>query len=178
MPTTTLATKKIFYGVTTFYEYSFFTYFIWANINNRKFKGIILILSIAFFLFLLIFYATAKFDRLDSFPIGVESILVLVYSSYFFYEQINNPNQLFIYNEYPFWIATGIMIYLSGTFFIYIFANQIPKNEVALYWSFTYIFLAIMNILFSVGMLIIGLNPKKKHHTKPNANHHHYLDIT
>ena len=116
--------------------------------------------------------------KLDSFPIGVESILVLVYSSYFFYEQINNPKQLFIYNEYSFWIATGIMIYLSGTFFIYIFANQIPKNEVALYWSFTYIFLAIMNILFSVGILILGLNPKKKHHTKPKANHHHYLDIT
>jgi hypothetical protein len=70
------------------------------------------------------------------------------------------------------------MIYLSGTFFIYIFANQIPENEVNLYWSFTYIFLAIMNILFSVGILIVGLNPKKKHHTKPKANHHHYLDIT
>ena len=69
------------------------------------------------------------------------------------------------------------MIYISGSFFIYIFANQIPKDEFALYWSFTYIFLGIMNILFSIGILILGLQPKQKHHTKPKANHH-YLDIT
>jgi hypothetical protein len=68
------------------------------------------------------------------------------------------------------------MIYLSGTFFIYIFANQIPKDEVALYWSFTYIFLGIMNILFSIGILLLGLKPKKN--TKPKAKRHHYLDVT
>lgn len=169
--------RKIVTGATTLYEYSFFTYFIWRNIKSKKFKRVIAIASAFFFLFLLFYYTNTKLKRVDSFPIGVESILILIFSFYFFYQEINNPDVLFIYNDYKFWITTGIMIYISGSFFIYIFANQIPKNQLAQYWSFTYLFLGIMNILFSVGILILGLNPKQKHHTKPKANHH-YLDIT
>jgi hypothetical protein len=172
-----LTPLKIYFGFTTLYEYSLFTFFIWSNIINRKFKRLIIIASILFICFLIFYYATARFGRLDSVPIGFESILILIYSFYFFYEQINNPNVLFIYNDFRFWITTGIMIYLSGSFFIYIFANQIPDNEFAQYWSFTYLFLGVMNILFSIGILLLGLKPKQKHHTKPKANHH-YLDIT
>ena len=171
--------RKIVTGATTLYEYSFFAYFIWSNITNKKFKRAILIASALFFLFLLFYYTNTKLKRVDSFPIGVESILILIFSFYFFYQEINNPEVLFIYNDYKFWITTGIMIYISGSFFIYIFANQIPKDQLAQYWSFTYLFLGIMNILFSVGILILGLNPKQKHHTKPKPTaNHHYLDIT
>jgi hypothetical protein len=173
----TIIAVKIFYGVTTFYEYSLFTFFIWYSIINKKVKKGIIIISCLFFLFLILFYSKENLYRLDSFPIGVESILILIFSSYFFYEQINNPTIFFIYNDYKFWIITGIMIYLSGSFFIYIFSNQIPENELSLYWSFTYLFLSIMNIFFSIGILILGLQPNQKHHAKPKPNHH-YLDIT
>ena len=120
---------KIFFGATTFYEYSFFTYFIWNNINSKKFKRVISIATAFFFLFLLLYYANTKLKRVDSFPIGVESILILIFCFYFFYEEVNNPDVLFIYNDYKFWITTGIMIYISGSFFIYIFANQIPIEK-------------------------------------------------
>jgi hypothetical protein len=110
-------------------------------------------------------------------PIGVESILILIFSAYFFYEQVNNPSVLFIYNDYKFWIITGMMIYLSGSFFIYLFANLIPKDQVGQYWSFIQIFVSLMNILFSIGLLVAGLQPTQKHHAKPKPNHH-YLDIT
>ena len=69
------------------------------------------------------------------------------------------------------------MIYLSGSFFIYIFANQLEKDLRDLYWSFTFLFQGIMNILFSIGILMIALKPKKLHN-KPDVNHHHYLDVT
>ena len=168
---------KIYYGFTTFYEYSLFAFFIWLNINNRKFRQVILIASILFVFFLFFYYTNATFKRLDSLPIGIESILLLIFTSYFFYEQINNPNLLFIYNDYKFWVTTGIMIYISGSFFIYIFANQIPKSEISLYWSFTYVFLGIMNILFAIGILLLGQKSNQKRQTKPKTNHH-YLDIT
>jgi uncharacterized membrane protein YozB (DUF420 family) len=168
---------RLVYGLTTLYEYLLFTFFIGFNIFNKNFRKFILIASTLFISFLIIYYSSANFKRLDSLPIGIESILILIFASYFFYEQISNPQILFIYNDYRFWIITGIMIYISGSFFIYIFANQIPNNELDLYWSFTYIFLGIMNILFSVGIIVLGLKPKQKHHTKPKANHH-YLDIT
>jgi hypothetical protein len=173
----TIFGRKLFYGLTTFYEYSLFAFFVWTTVQNKKVKKVILITSLAFILFLIFYYSTAHFKRLDSLPIGVESIFLLIFCSYFFYEQINNPDVLFIYNDFKFWIVTGIMIYISGSFFIYIFANQIPRTEFALYWSFTYIFLGIMNILFAIGILILGLKPTQKHHAKPKPNHH-YLDIT
>lgn len=176
VPKTSVA-LKIFYGLTTFCEYSLFTYFIWANIQSKTARKVILITSCCFTLFLLLFYTNAKFYYLDSLAIGVESIFVLAYSSYFFYEQVNNPSVLFIYNDYKFWIITGIMIYLSGSFFIYIFANQIPSQQIIQYWNFIYIFSAVMYILFSIGILILGLKPTQKHHAKPKPNHH-YLDIT
>lgn len=168
---------KIYYAFTTLCEFSFFTFFIWSNVKSKKFKQVIILASVGFVIFLSLYYSFAKFKRIDSVPIGVESLLILIFSFYFFYEQVNNKEVLFIYNNYTFWIITGIMIYISGSFFIYIFANQIPREDLNLYWSFTYIFLGIMNILFSIGILILGLQPTQKHHVKPKPNHH-YLDIT
>ena len=170
--------QKIFIGFTTFYEYLLFAIFLGNSINNRKFKRVIIASSILFVVFLILYHTNANFKWVDSVPIGFECILILIFSSYYFYEQVNNPNILFIYNDYKFWITTGIMIYLSGSFFIYIFANQLPQSEVNFYWSFTYILSGIMNILFSIGILLVGLKPKKKHQTKLKADHHHYLDIT
>jgi hypothetical protein len=169
--------KIITYAFSTFYEYSLFTYFIWINIKSKKFRKFIAFASILFVIFLLIFYTNVKFIRLDSVPIGVESILILIFASYFFYEQVNNPQVLFIYNDYKFWIITAMMIFLSGSFFIYIFVNQIPKSELSQYWSFIQIFFLLMYILFSIGIIILGLKPNQKHHTKPKPNYH-YLDIT
>jgi hypothetical protein len=168
---------KFFYAFTTLFEYSVFTFFISNSIVNRRFKRLIFTLSICFILFAIFYYTTANFKTLDSIPIGIESILVLIFAFYFFYEQINDPTLLFIYNDYRFWFIAGIMIYISGSFFIYIFANQIPRDERSVYLSFTYIFQGIMNVFFAIGILILGLQPKQKHHTKPKANHH-YLDIT
>ena len=169
---------KIFFAVTTFYEYSLFAFFIRENIVNKRVRTIILLVSIAFVIFLVVYFINAKLKKVDSIPIGVESILLLIFSCYFFYEQLNNPELVFIYNDYKFWFITGIMIYISGSFFIYIFANQIPANQLNLYWSFTLIFMGIMNMLFSIGLLILGFKPTQKHHAKSTQQNHHYLDIT
>lgn len=136
-----------------------------------------LILSLCFTTFTIFYYFSPKFYGVDSFSIGVETILILVFSFYFLYERINDPNTLFIYNDYRFWIVLAFMIYLSGSFFIYLFANQIPRKDLPQYWMFTDIFYTLKNILFSIGILVFAFQPKQKHHNKPKANHH-YLDIT
>ena len=134
-------------------------------------------LSVLFFLFLILYHLNTDYQPVDSVPIGIECILILIFSFYYFYEELNNPEVLFIYNDYRFWITTGIMIYLSGSFFIYIFANQLEKDLRDLYWSFTFLFQGIMNILFSIGILMVSLKSKKLN-TKTKVDHHHYLDIT
>lgn len=117
--------------------------------------------SIAFTVFLVFYYFNAKYRSVDSVPIGIQTILILIYAFYYFFEQMNNTSNLFIYSRYPFWIITGIMIYLAGSFFIYIFANQIDKKFLLNYWFLTNIFYSLKNLLFALGILF-NVNQKKK----------------
>lgn len=174
---TTINVRKAFYSFLTLFEYFAFTYFFFLNIRNSSIRKFTIVVSSCFLLFIIIYYFSAKFHRIDSVSIGVETILILIFSGYFLYEQLNNPDNLFIYNDYRFWIVLAFMIYLSGSLFIYLFANQISQADLPQYWMFTDIFYTLKNIFFSIGILVFALQPKQKHHTKPRTNHH-YLDIT
>jgi hypothetical protein len=175
--TTPPAIRKTFSCFFTLFEYSSFAYFIFLHIQKRFFKNLIIVFSLLFFLFVIVYYFFASLQKAASVPLGIQSIFILIFSAYFLYEQVNDPTNLFIYNDFRFWIVLGFMIYLSGSFFIYLLANQIPEKELAQYWMFTDIFYTLKNILFVIGILVYALQPKKKHHIKSKANHH-YLDIT
>jgi hypothetical protein len=144
----------ISYAVFTTLEYTLFAYILWQFVANNTIRKIISLISVAYIIFLAGYYLTSKPRSIDSIPIGIETILLLLYSFYYLYEQMNNTANLFIYNKYQFWIVTGIMIYLSGSFFIYIFANQIDKGFLIRYWFLTNAFYVIKNVFFAIGILI------------------------
>jgi hypothetical protein len=52
------------------------------------------------------------------------------------------------------------MIYLSGSFFIYLLVNYIPSAKVAFYWQFTDLFIFLKNIFFIIGILVFVLQSK------------------
>src|SRR5205814_3753321 len=80
-----------YYQVTyTFLEYSFFTFIFWVNIRNKAFRSFMITASALFFIFQIFFVTTTSFQRLDSIPIGIESILLFIYIFYFFYEFSNH----------------------------------------------------------------------------------------
>ena len=146
---------KAYYLGYTFLEYATFTYLLWGQIQNKRFKKAILYLSFGFVLFQMIYFLYAPNNKvLDSAPIGVESILVLVYVFYFFYEQLRNITATNIYNLPVFWYACGILIYLSGTFFFYILANHLSPTEILPHWYVTYIFDILKNLLLTIGILV------------------------
>ena len=147
-------TVHFLYAFFTLAEFSFFSYFLWVNIKNKVVRKIIPFSIIAFILFLIIYYTTTDFRSLDSVPVGVETILILIFSFYYLYEQMNDTSNLFVYSKYQFWIIAGFMLYLSGSFFIYIFANQVDRQVLDQFWALTYIFLILKNILFSIAILI------------------------
>ena len=168
--------RKYFYTLLTAIEFCFFGFFIGVNVTSKKAKNIILVSSAGFLLFITA-YSISTPIKIDSVSIGVETIFILTFSSYFLYERINDPKTLFIYNDYRFWIVMAFMLYLAGAFFIYIFANQIPKSELRRYWMFTYVFYIIKNILFSIGILIYALQrPNQKRHVTQSVKY--YSDIT
>ncbi len=155
------------YSSFTFFEYALFSYILYLLIKDRQFKKIIVITSISFSTFLIIYNFTVNVRGIDSIPIGIETILILIFSFYFLYEQMKDVSNLFIYNSHPFWIVVGMMIYLAGSFFIYIYASQLPTKEIAKYWIFTNIFSIIKNILFTIALIV---NSKKYFKAKTQKN--------
>lgn len=144
---------NLLYSFFTLIEYVLFAAFIYSHVKSLFVRRGILILSILFALFLPIHTFTSTVRSIDSVPIGLETILILIYSFYFFYEQMNDVDDVFIYSKYPFWIVTGMIIYLAGSFFIYIFANQVERHVLDNFWFITYAFYVLKNILFAFGIL-------------------------
>jgi hypothetical protein len=162
---------QLFY---TFLEYSFFAFVFYTNVKSRKFRQLILITSILFFSFLVIYYFKSKHLRLDSVPIGIETILTLIYISYFFYETFKRTTDFYVYNHYCFWISIGILIYLGGSFFFFILINDLTYDEVNTFGNMTYIAEIIKNILFSVAIFIYNKHPLKTNNSKQTVP---YLDM-
>lgn len=130
------------------------------------------ICSILFLIFQIIYYTTSK-KGLDSVPIGIETILVFIYLFYYLYEQFNSQKYTFIYENYSFWIALGILVALGVSFFINILANDLDRHIIDNYWYITYISDFIKNILFSISILIYvrySKNGKPNKHTIPNLD--------
>jgi len=113
-----------------------------------------MIASIFFYIFFIVYTATVKVNQLDSVSIGIETIIVLIFSFYLFYELLNEPKVIFINNDYRFWIILGMVIYLAGTFFIYIYANTVTIRELVKFLFLTYVFYIIKDIFFVIGIIV------------------------
>lgn len=121
-----------------------------------------IVAGILFGIFIISYNFLVEVKGIDSIPIGVETILILVFSFYFLYERMQDTATLFIYTQYSFWIVLGMMLYLSGSFFIYIYGNQIPDSEVGRYWIFTNIFGILKNTFFMIAILVGARQAEKK----------------
>jgi len=160
------------YAAFTIVEYALFTFFIFLNLKKKGPKTIIAYASIFFVLFNIWHTSKAKPAGLDSIPIAIETILIFSYCVYYLYTQINTMEDMFIYDKYQFWMIIGIMVYLGGSFFIYILANIVSRKTLIEYWFLTYVFYIIKNILFAIGISLYKKKSKKTYHHKmyPSLN--------
>lgn len=161
--------KKFIQLFYTFLEYSFFALLFWLIIKNRRFKTIIGVFSLGFFSFLVFYYYNSKLARLDSIPIGIETILTLIYISYFFYESFKTSVDTYIYNHPGFWISIGILLYLGGSFFFYILINDLPKDQIEAFGNMTFIAEIIKNILFCIAIIFFYKSPLKSDASKKSV---------
>lgn len=151
----------------TVIEYLFFASFFYLSIPSTKIKRLILFLSAGFVVFAVLFFYSLRNNpfRLDTIPIGVETILLFIYIFIYIYDSLQNAKQTDIYNNFGFWIAVGILLYLGVSFFLYILANDMAQEEIDLYWPVTYVAETIKNLVFCVAIFKYGSKPndsKKK----------------
>lgn len=144
----------------TFFEFSLFSLFIFSVIKHSKIKKVILSSILLFCIFLLLYLNNTTQKTLDSVPIGIETIFILLFSFYYLFEQMNDTENHFIYTRWHFWMVTGIMLYLAGSFFIYVFANHVERSIIIEYWFLTYVFYTLKNILFAIGIYTFVKPPK------------------
>ncbi len=80
----------------------------------------------------------------------------------FYFEQIKNPVNLFIYSTPNFWVVTSILIYLSGTFFIFLYSMNLSEKELVDYWAINYFFNILKNLLFGVAVYLQARGTKEE----------------
>lgn len=165
-----IQSRVFLYSSFTFFEYLFFVCALFIFIKNKIFKKIIIAISILFTAFIIIYNLSTKIQGIDSIPIGVEAILILVFSFYYLYEQMKDTESLFIYSRSSFWIVLAMVLYLAGSFFIYIYASQLPDDAVARYWIFTNVFSILKNIFFTIAIIINSKHSVKKRSVNYNLS--------
>lgn len=139
------------FSLFTVLEYSFFAAFIYTNFKKKIFKQVLLGISFLFYTFCAISYFSEKGYYFDSLPASIESILVIIFCVFYFYEQINNPDVSFIYSSKKFWIVTAFLIYLSGTLFLFIYTSNLSKKEQDFYWPINLVFNTLKNLLITLA---------------------------
>lgn len=140
------------YRLFTIVEFAVLSYYLIKEISTEKFRLFIKISSLVFGGFVLFDLITGTLNEFDSIPTGVESILILSSSLLLLYERIIKNEE---YNVSSIWISVGIVLFFSGTFFLFILSES-NFNDSAFSVTYSYIlasFKIISYILFSIGIL-------------------------
>jgi hypothetical protein len=138
----------------TVLELLFFSYFIYLNLKTEIFRRLVLWTALAFIVLPVIFYLTRGNLNFQSLIFSIENIIIIPFCVLYFYEQINKPDTYFIYLSKSFWIILGIIIYMTGTLFVFIYIDSLPPEEQDKYWVINLVFNTVKNILFAIGICI------------------------
>ena len=147
----------ILFSIFTILEFSFFCLFYFYITQDKKIKNLILPIWLLFLLFDGIdFFVINKMHDFDSISSGVETILIILMCIYYLVVQIKGSNNLLVYSTTSFWIIITFLIYLCGTFFLYIMAENMINNKAyrIQYLIINSAFNILKNILLSVAMLM------------------------
>ena len=139
------------YRIFTLVEYSLLTFYIWHEVQNVIFKRIIRYSTLLFFFFFIEDIFFGSITDFDSIPTAIESILIMSTLLLLVYERIikldNSINP-------SIWISIGLLLFFSGTFFLFILSKN---NFKEIEFSYTYGFIiSAFNIVKSL-FITIGL---------------------
>lgn len=137
-------------------EFLIISYFFFKIIDYTLHKKILIICSSTF----LIIYTSISISSpaiiFNSFLNGVESIIIISYSLFFFYEKLRYPKNLFIYSQPYFWGVSAFFLFFTTSFFVFLF-RQMAWDQTQFQYQYVYIhaFAGIVrNILLGIGMIV------------------------
>lgn len=151
------------FSLFTVVEFSFFCLFFFSVLPNDKIKKFVFPLWLCFTIFSLIdFFFINKMEGFDSFTSGLQTIIIIALCIYYLFVQIRGNTTLSVYSNSNFWIIITFLIYLSGTFFLYIMTENMINDRAfrTLYTYINSIFNILKNVLLAIAMMMKSDQPK------------------
>lgn len=129
-------------------------------LQHKSSSKIVLLIGIGFSLLWLLLKFQTRFSEYDKVSAAISSLIVFLLSLYYFFEQMNKPSDVFIYQKRYFWIVTAYFIYTAGTFFVFlVFSSSGEDYTNLLINSF---FVIIKTIFLSIAMFMKNTPAKPK----------------
>jgi hypothetical protein len=152
----------------TILEFSVISFFTYSSLRGKKLKFVPIIGALIFYPIAVINFSKGL-DSFDSVPASLEAIIIISYCILLLYEQINNPEVLFVYNTKKFWITIAFFLYFSANLFLFLYARTFTQEQIDKYWTINNLFEILKNILFSVSF-IMKKTDKNPYFADPNLD--------
>lgn len=142
------------YNLFTVVEFGCFCYLIALAINIKKFNKVLIGTFGLFIILAFINYILTSGESITSPIDGMKGIFTIALCIYFFYSQLKKSDNFLLYTTQRFWIIIAFLIYVAGTFFLYLLAQKQIQDRVfqSNYVIINSSFIIIKNILLCVAM--------------------------
>ncbi len=125
----------------------------------RDVKPLMAMLIVAFLLFKLSdLWLITRPDQPDTAAMTLESIIIIFYCFLYFDQLLKEKLIMYLTRHPMFWINSGVLVYFSGSFFLFLFSPYIFKNEgsVDIYWSFHAVLSLLKNLSFAIAFYLVS----------------------
>ncbi len=144
------------FSIFTIIELSFISFYFYILLEGKPIIRKVIVLSwLGFTIYGIsnIIFSKAMHSW-DSIAIGIESLIIIVLSSYYLFTKIKRSNNLSFYTNFYFWIAITLLLFFSGTFFLNIMAESMRRNPdyQMLYFIINIGFNILKNVMMAVAM--------------------------
>lgn len=151
-----IKTASILKRVVLIFELPLLCYYFYTVLVNRKVKYFFVFAVIFFTIFSFYDYYMSTERQNNFFPLAIECLFFILIIIYYFYEKIQYSLLTPIYLSMNFWVSTGLLLYFSGNFFLFLYSKTAEKNDTfKLQFNLVYdVFTITKNILLCIAVLI------------------------
>jgi len=146
----------IIYNSFTVIECSFLVMIYYLNFEEKRMRNFLKIFYVIFILLAIhILIIKGKFSWQENFLSSYEAIFLMFLSIAYFHKLLLELNIPKLNEYYFFWINTGILIYFSTGFILFLFKGYIEQRGIKTYnllYSLHWLSYMVYNIILSLGI--------------------------
>jgi len=97
-----------------------------------------------------------KYDRPNSLSFSLEAIMLILWSTYYFYDLYNQDEVVGIGRLPEFWICTGILFFQTGAFFLMGLLNYLTRTSIDVatkLYSINHLLNILLYSLYTIGFV-------------------------